>query len=111
MGLRARARVLMEKGVFGQKQKISLGLPNESILKCGNNSVSRTLRLIQVMGYKGQLRLYPSACVGNIITISVRKGTPELRKKIFNSVFLIKIRDNMLIDVKNKMLIIHFSFL
>ena len=40
------------------------------------------------MGYKGRLRRYPSAAVGDRITVSVRRGTPEMRKKIFQAVVI-----------------------
>jgi len=83
---RAKSRAFMAKGVVGQKPKISRGLPNGSILKCADNSGARKIRLIQVVGYKGRLRRVPSASVGDLITISVRKGAPEMRKKIFHAV-------------------------
>jgi len=40
------------------------------------------------MGYKGRLRRYPRASVGEKITISVRHGTPDMRKKIFQAVIV-----------------------
>jgi large subunit ribosomal protein L14 len=40
------------------------------------------------MGYKGRLRRYPSAAVGDKITVSVRQGTPDMRKKIFQAVIV-----------------------
>jgi large subunit ribosomal protein L14 len=46
------------------------------------------MRLIQVMGYKGRLRRYPRAAVGDKITVSVRHGTPDMRKKIFQAVIV-----------------------
>ena len=86
MAARAKSRAFMSKGVVGQKPKISRGLPNGSILKCADNSGAREIRLIQVVGYKGRLRRVPSASVGDLITVSIKKGTPELRKKIFHAV-------------------------
>lgn len=86
MAARAKSRAFMAKGVVGQKPKISRGLPNGSILKCADNSGARTLRLIQVIGYKGRLRRVPAASIGDLITVSVRKGTPDMRKKIFHAV-------------------------
>ena len=69
-------------------EKLSKGLIPGSVLKCADNTGARVLRLIQVIGYKGRLRRYPSASVGDRITISVRKGTPELRKKMFQAVIV-----------------------
>jgi large subunit ribosomal protein L14 len=40
------------------------------------------------MGYKGRLRRYPSASVGDKITVSVRHGTPDMKKKIFQAVIV-----------------------
>ena len=83
---RAKSRAFMAKGVVGQKPKISRGLPNGSILICADNSGAREIRLIQVVGYKGRLRRVPTASVGDLVTVSIRKGTPDMRKKIFHAV-------------------------
>ncbi|MEM3627763.1 MAG: 50S ribosomal protein L14 [Candidatus Bathyarchaeia archaeon] len=72
--------------MLGHGPKISRGLPMGAILRCADNTGARELRLIQVMGYKGRLRRYPSAAVGDRITVSVRHGTPDMRKKIFQAV-------------------------
>lgn len=86
MAARAKMRALVARGMIGQKPKISRGLPVGAILKCADNSGARGLRLIQVMGYKGRLRRLPAASVGDRITVSVRGGTPDMRKKIFHAV-------------------------
>lgn len=86
MAARAKMRALVARGMIGQKLKISRGLPVGSILKCADNTGARGLRLIQVMGYKGRLRRVPAASVGDRITVSVRRGTPDMRKKIFHAV-------------------------
>jgi large subunit ribosomal protein L14 len=86
MAARAKSRAFMAKGIVGLKPKISRGLPNGSIVKCADNSGAREIRIIQVVGYKGRLCRVPTASVGDLVTISVRKGTPEMRKKIFHAV-------------------------
>ena len=86
MAARARARAFMAKGVLGQKPKISRGLPVGAIVKCTDNTGAKKLRIIQVMGYKGRLRRVPAAAVGDLVVVSVRKGTPDMRKKIFHAV-------------------------
>jgi large subunit ribosomal protein L14 len=83
---RAKARAFMAKGVLGQRPKIARGLPAGAIVKCADNTGARNLRIIQVMGYKGRLRRVPAAAVGDMIVVSVRKGTPDMRKKIFQAV-------------------------
>ena len=86
MAARAKARAFVARGMLGQKPKISRGLPVGSIIKCTDNTGARNLRVIQVMGYKGRLRRIPAASVGDMVVVSVRKGTPDMRKKMFQAV-------------------------
>ena len=86
MAARAKSRAFMAKGVVGQKPKISRGLPNGSMVKCADNSGAREVRIIQVLGYKGRLCRVPAASVGDLVAVSVRKGAPDMRKKIFHAV-------------------------
>lgn len=86
MAARAKSRAFMAKGVIGRRPKISRGLPTGSMIKCADNTGARVLRVIQVIGYKGRLRRLPAAAVGDMVVVSVRKGTPEMRKKIFHAV-------------------------
>ena len=86
MAARARARAFVARGMIGQRPKISRGLPAGSVVKCTDNTGARKLRVIQVIGYKGRLRRVPAAAVGDMVVVSVRKGTPDMRKKIFRAV-------------------------
>ena len=88
MAAKAKQRALVARGMLGHGPKISRGLQPPSILRCADNTGARNLRLVQVMGYKGRLRRYPSAAVGDKITVSVRQGTPDMRKKIFQAVIV-----------------------
>jgi large subunit ribosomal protein L14 len=89
MAAKAKQRqALVAKGMLGHGPKLSRGLQPPAVLRCADNTGARDLRLIQVMGYKGRLRRYPSAAVGDKITVSVRHGTPDMRKKIFQAVIV-----------------------
>ena len=88
MAAKAKQRASGAKGMTAQGVRISRGLLAGSVLKCADNTGARRLRLIQVMGYKGRLRRYPSGSVGDRITLSVRQGTPDMRKKIFQGVIV-----------------------
>ncbi len=88
MAARAKSRAFMAKGIVGLKPKISRGLPNGSMVGVADNSGAREIRLIQVVGYHGRLTRVPSASVGDLVTVSVRKGTPDMRKKIFQAVIV-----------------------
>lgn len=85
---KARTRALIAKGAISQRQKISRGLLAGSLIKCADNTGARELRVIQVIGYKGRLRRVPSAAVGDMVVVSVRKGTPDMRKKLFRAIIV-----------------------
>ena len=85
MAARAR-RSALTRGSPRQNIKISKGLPVGAILKCNDNSGAKILRLIQVVGYKGRLRRLPAASVGDMVVVSVKKGSPDMRKKMFRAV-------------------------
>lgn len=87
MAARAR-RALVAKGMVGQRIKISRGIPVGCVVKCADNTGARELRIIQVMQYKGRLRRVPSAAVGDMVVVSVRRGPPDLRRKIFRAVLV-----------------------
>jgi large subunit ribosomal protein L14 len=72
--------------MLGQRPKVAKGVQAGTMLKCADNTGAREVRLVQVMGYKGRLRRVPSAGVGDLIMASVRKGTPDMRKKLFQAV-------------------------
>jgi len=88
MAAKAKQRALTAKGLVGHGPKVSKALPTGSELKCADNTGARVIRLVQVLGYKGRLRRYPSASVGDRVTISVRQGTPDMRKKMFQAIVI-----------------------
>ena len=88
MAARARPRALFARAMGGQRPKVSRGVQTGTVLKCSDNTGARKLRLVQVIGYKGRLRRLPSAGVGDLILTSVRKGTPDMRRKLFRAVLV-----------------------
>jgi large subunit ribosomal protein L14 len=72
--------------MIGQKPKVSRGVQAGTMMKCADNTGARELKLVQVMGYKGRLRRVPAAGVGDLIMTSVRRGTPDMRRKLFRAV-------------------------
>ena len=88
MAAKAKGRALVAKGMLGWRPKISEGILAGAIVKCADNSGARELRIIQVMQYKGRLRRVPSAAVGDMVVVSVRRGTPDMRRKIFKGVLV-----------------------
>jgi large subunit ribosomal protein L14 len=85
---KAKGRALIAKGVLGSRPKISAGILAGAKVKCADNSGARELRIIQVTQYKGRLRRVPKAAIGDMVIVSVRKGVPDMRKKIFKAVLV-----------------------
>lgn len=73
---------------IGMRRRITTGLATGSMITCADNTGARKLRLIQVIGYKGVRRRQPPAGVGDLISVSCREGTPEMRRQIFNAVVI-----------------------
>jgi len=87
MAAKAKTRGLQAGGIK-PKIKISRGVNVGSLINCTDNSGAKVLRLVQVIGYKGRHRRVPAASVGDIVVVSVRKGTPDMRKKLFHAVIV-----------------------
>ncbi len=88
MAAKAKTRGLRARGAGKPKVKISKGINVGSLIKCADNSGAKVLRLVQVIGYKGRHRRVPAASVGDAVVVSVRKGTPDMRKKLFHAVIV-----------------------
>ena len=67
---------------MGNKFKTTLGLCVGSVLNCADNSGAKNLYIVSVKGIKGRLNKMPGATVGNMVMATVKKGKPELRKKV-----------------------------
>ena len=61
---------------------MTLGLPVGAIINCADNSGAKNLYVISVKGYHGRLNRLPAAGPGDMIMASVKKGKPDLRKKV-----------------------------
>lgn len=61
-------------------------LPVGARLICADNTGARELQIISVMGYKGRRARMASACVGDRIIASVKKGKPELRAQLVQAI-------------------------
>ncbi|MEK6924234.1 MAG: uL14 family ribosomal protein [Candidatus Micrarchaeota archaeon] len=50
-------------------------------LLCDDNSGAKIVEIINVLGGHGRLRRLPTAGVGDVVIVSVKKGKPEMVKK------------------------------
>jgi len=72
----------------GNKMHITLGLPVSTVMNCADNTGAKNLYVVSVFGVSGRLNRLPSASVGDMIMATVKKGKPELRKKMTNAVIV-----------------------
>lgn len=70
------------------RRRITTGLVAGSVIDCADNTGARKLKLIQVIGYKGVRRRLPKAGVGDLVVVSCREGTPDLRRQLLNAVII-----------------------
>lgn len=72
----------------GHKAKIPRSVQTGTLLECADNTGARILQIMAVKGYRGVKRRYPKAGIGDLVIVSVKKGSPEVRKQIFHAVVI-----------------------
>jgi large subunit ribosomal protein L14 len=97
------------------KASMTKGVQRGTYLSVCDNSGAKILYVISFRGGKGVKGRYMSGGVGDFITASVRKGNPEMRKKVVNAIIVrqkkeyrrsdgtrIKFEDNAAIVLKDE---------
>jgi len=77
-----------KKGSSGAKFRISLGMPVGAVMNCADNTGAKNLYVIAVKGIRGRLNRLPAAGAGDLVLATVKKGKPELRKKVMPAVIV-----------------------
>ena len=72
----------------GAKFRISFGLPVGAVINCANNTEAKKLFIFAVANIRGCLNRLPVASVGDVVLTSVKKGKPQLKKKIMTVVII-----------------------
>jgi large subunit ribosomal protein L14 len=67
---------------------ITPGLEKGSRIVCADNTGARELKVISVSGYSGTKNRHPRAGLGDLVTVSVTKGTPEMRRQVLPAVII-----------------------
>ncbi|KAL0928559.1 hypothetical protein M5K25_000453 [Dendrobium thyrsiflorum] len=75
-------------GSARNKFRMSLGLPVAATVNCADNTGEKNLYIISVKEIKGRLNRLPSACIGDMVMATVKKGKPDLRKKVMPAVIV-----------------------
>jgi large subunit ribosomal protein L23e len=75
-------------GRQGTKQKLSCGLPVAAVINCADNTGAKNLYIMAVGGIQARLNRLPAASVGDLVLATVKKGKPDLRKKVLPAVVI-----------------------
>jgi large subunit ribosomal protein L14 len=67
---------------------VTQGLEKGSLVNCADNTGARELKVVSVQGYSGTMNRHPKAGLGDKVTVSVTKGTPEMRRQILEAVII-----------------------
>jgi len=57
-------------------------------LICADNTGARVVEVVSVDGYHGVRRRQPKLGIGDVATVSVKKGTPDMRRKLLKAVVI-----------------------
>jgi len=78
-------RAVAGKPAFSRR-RVNTGLQVMSRAIATDNSGAKEVMIIGVPGYHGRLRRVPPAGVGDLVVVTVKKGIPEMRKKVFKAI-------------------------
>ncbi|MEA2071524.1 MAG: 50S ribosomal protein L14 [Asgard group archaeon] len=68
--------------------RLSKGVSVGTKLTCSDNTGAKVIEIIAVKGFKGRLNRYPNASVGDMVVVSVKKGTPQMRRQILPAIVI-----------------------
>ncbi|MDK2832929.1 MAG: large subunit ribosomal protein [Methanolobus sp.] len=72
----------------GIRSTIPRALNKGARIECVDNTGARVVEIVSVKGYRGVKNRYPKAGIGDMCVVSVKKGTPEMRKQILLAVIV-----------------------
>jgi len=95
--------------------RFSRTLNQGTLIETCDNSGAKIIKIISIMGGKSVKGRKPAAITGDMVTASVRKGTPEMRKQVVFAVIVrqkkefrrftgerVKFEDNAAVVVKDE---------
>ena len=83
-----RSRAVAAVGILERRPNIPRTINVGSEILCTDNSGAQMLKIVQVHGIKTRLRQHPCACVGDLVSVTVKKGPIDLRKKVLHAVIV-----------------------
>ena len=73
-------------GATGIKMRVTLALPVGARMNCADNTGAKILYIMAVSRFGARLNRLPAASIGDMVLVTVKKGKPELRKKVMPAV-------------------------
>jgi large subunit ribosomal protein L14 len=73
------------RGIAGKQTR---GLPTMARLQVADNTGAKIAQIINVRKLGGTMRRYPAAGVGDLIKVSIKRGTPETRRQMYTAVVI-----------------------
>jgi len=73
------------KGIAGRTMR---GLPVGARLECIDNTGAKIVQIVMTPKLKGTHRRYPSAGIGDMVIISVKKGAVDMRRQLMKAVIV-----------------------
>ena len=67
---------------------VTRGLPRGARMEVIDNTGAKEVEIVMVPKLGGVMKRYPAAGVGDMIIVSVKKGTPEMRRQVLYAVIV-----------------------
>jgi large subunit ribosomal protein L14 len=71
-----------------KQSTIPRALETGTRMPCVDNTGAREVEVVSVFGYHGVRRRQPKLGMGDLATVSVKKGTPDMRRKLVRAVVI-----------------------
>ena len=68
--------------------KIPRSINTGTRMICADNTGARQVEVVSVFGYHGVRRRQPKLGLGDLATVTVKKGTPDMRRKLLRAVVI-----------------------
>lgn len=72
--------------VFYEGFKANFSVHSGCRMRCCDNSGAQIIEIIAVKVWGARLNRLPAASIGDMVVVTVKKGKPELRKKVMTAV-------------------------
>mmetsp|Transcript_22135 Transcript_22135/g.68464 ORF Transcript_22135/g.68464 Transcript_22135/m.68464 type:complete len:141 (-) Transcript_22135:181-603(-) len=75
-------------GAAGNKFKMSAAMNVMGVMNCSDNSGAKNLFIMSVCGTGSRLNRLPHGSAGDMVMATVKKGKPDLRKKVMPAIII-----------------------